>query len=159
MKVKRNYNRIKTALLILAVIAIVSAFAVSISSATDKQSEWYSTRVTKTITVHSGDTLDGIGYEFKPSWMDVREYRHMIMQLNDLDTAMIYSGDQLKVYVCTEHYTVSALVMDNGDIITTDGNIWSYDTDIKGCVSITFSDYGTPNDITDDVIISIEEVK
>lgn len=156
---KRNYNRIKTALLALAVIAVITTVGVTAHSRSNEQSEWYSTRITKTITVHSGDTLDGIGYEFKPSWMDVREYRYMIMQLNDLDSAMIYPGDQLKVYVCTEHYTVQGLVMDNGDIITTDGNIWSYDTDIKGCVSITFSDYGTPNDITDDVIISIEEVK
>ena len=156
---RRDYNRIKTALLILAVIVITSVFAVSISSANDTQSEWYNTRVIKTITIHSGDTLDGIGYEYKPSWMDVREYRYLVMQLNDLDSAMIYPGDQLKVYVSTEHYTAQGLVMDNGDIITTDGNIWSYDTDIKGCISITFSDYGTIDDVTDDVIISIEEVK
>jgi hypothetical protein len=149
-------RKIFTALLVLIFVVVVGVKAYSDNS---RQTEWENTRVIKTITVHQGDTLDSIGYEYKPSWIDVREYRYLIMELNDIDSAMIYQGQRLDVYVCTEHYTVQGLVMDNGDIITTDGNIWSYDTDIKGCVSITFSDYGTTDDITDDVIISIEEVK
>lgn len=148
-------KKLFTALLVLLIVAVVGVKAYSDNN---RQTDWQNTRVVKTITVHNGDTLDGISYEYKPSWMDVREYRHMVMELNDMDSATIYQGQSLDVYVCAKHYTAQGLHLDNGTIITTDGNEWGYDTDIQGCIEITFSDNGTPNDIYDDIIISIKEV-
>lgn len=45
-----------------------------------------------------GDTLDGISYEHKPSWMDVREYCYYITDLNDMDCSNIYEGQTIKLY-------------------------------------------------------------
>ena len=120
--------------------------------------EWKNTSVIKTISVQPNDTLDEIGYEYKPAWMDIREYRWYIQKLNDLKNgSMIYIGQKLDIYVQASQYEVEGLCL--GDhIITTDGNEWHYSTDIKGCVNIIFNDYGTSGYIYDDIIVDINPI-
>ena len=51
----------------------------------------------------------------------------------------------------------------DGTVITTDGNIWDYQTDIisdkpsydNQAVNVGFDDNGTPDDITDDIILGL----
>lgn len=146
---------IKIIAVALCAIALTSFLGMQIYENITKQNQWEATRVTHVVCVDRGETLDEIGYRFKPEWMDVREYRHHIMELNGMENSNLYEGQELKVYVCTEQYTVEALALDDGKLITTDGNLWEYDTALKGCVNVTFSDNGTDN-VADDIIIKIE---
>jgi hypothetical protein len=120
--------------------------------------EWKNTAVVYTISVQPGDTLDEIGYEYKPSWMDVREYRYYVQKLNDLKNgSMIYIGQKLDIYVQASQYEVQGLCL--GDrIITVDGNEWHYSTDTTGCVKIIFNDNGTSDYIYDDIIVDINPI-
>lgn len=60
-------------------------------------------------------------------------------------------------YVAQGHYYA------DGTVITTDGNIWDYQTDIISdkpsydhqAVNVGFDDNGTPDDITDDIILGL----
>ena len=56
-------------------------------------------------------------------------------------------------------YTTDGIYYLDGTVITEDGNKWSYDTDtINGdgiAVIVRFDNNGTMNDITDDIILSI----
>lgn len=143
----------------LTIIAIIIALLLicgMVHHNTSNKAEWENTRCIKTITVCRGDTLDGIGYEYKPSWMDVREYTYYIKELNNMDNANLYAGQSLDVYVEAHQYTLDGLVLDNGNIITANGHEWSYDTDILGCVRVTFNDYGTTDNVEDDIIVSIK---
>lgn len=62
---------------------------------------------------------------------------------------------------CTKHrqYTTDGIYYLDGTVITEDGNKWDYDTDtINGdgiAVVVRFDNNGTINDITDDIILSI----
>ena len=148
-------KKILTVILALLCITLVGVKAYSDNG---KQTEWENTRTVMTVIVDKGDTLDDFGYQYKPDWMDVREYRQKVMELNNMNSAMLYDGQSLKLYVCCEQYTVDGLCLDDGyTIITADGNEWSCDTDIKGCAKITFNDNGTIDNIYDDIIIDIRE--
>ena len=59
---------------------------------------WLENREVIEVRVQNGDTLNGISYEYKPTWMNVNEYSHLILDLNDMDSADIYAGDTIKVY-------------------------------------------------------------
>lgn len=63
---------------------------------------WYNNREVIEYRVKWGDTLNGIGYEHKPSWMDVREYCYYIADLNDMDCSNIYEGQTIKLYAIGE---------------------------------------------------------
>lgn len=65
----------------------------------NRMATWAQTRDVVTVTVSSGDTLDGFGYKYKPEWMDVREYREYIKELNGMESSTLYVGQQLKLYV------------------------------------------------------------
>lgn len=89
---------------IIALLFAVSVFAVFtfavgvIAEANDQRTEWESTREVITIYVEGGDTLDELGYQYKPSWMDIREYREEIKELNGMQSSDLYMGQKLKLY-------------------------------------------------------------
>lgn len=146
---------IKIVAVVLCAIALISFLGMQIYEDVEQKNQWEATRVVHIVCVDRGETLDEIGYRFKPEWMDVREYRHYIMEFNGMENSNLYAGQDLKVYVCTEQYTKQGLVLDDGTLVTTDGHEWDYDTTIKGCVNVTFNDNGT-DDVTDDIIVDIE---
>ncbi len=47
-------------------------------------------------TVEAG--IDYFGSRYAPDWMDLREYRTQIMELNNMDSAMLYAGQTLYIY-------------------------------------------------------------
>ena len=79
---------------VITLIACVSA----IRSNASARDTWCETRVVTTITVKPNKTLWSIAEEYKPSWMDTREYIHEIKTLNDMDTSFIDVGQTLQVY-------------------------------------------------------------
>ena len=90
---------------ILATIIVVSSiFAIGFKTNENRQREndWINNRRVETIAVGYGDTLYDISCEYKPSWLDWREYCYEIKQLNDLDTSTIHPNDTLLVYTYEE---------------------------------------------------------
>ena len=146
---------IKIIAVALCAIALISFLGMQIYEDVEQKNQWEATRVVHIVCVDRGETRDEIGYRFKPEWMDVREYRHYIMELNGMESSNLYAGQDLKVYVCTEQYTKQGLILDDGTLVTTDGHEWDYDTTLKGCVNVTFNDNGT-DDVADDIIVDIE---
>ena len=87
----------------IAVAAII-IFSISIATFTivrdaQAQTDWEHNREVITITVHSGDTLDGYWVEYAPSWMSRDQYLYEIKTLNNMDSCTIYAGNTIKLYV------------------------------------------------------------
>lgn len=154
---KNNLMVVLTLVSIIVSLVVVSATAISNNN---RYTEWENTRGIITVTVGHGDTLDDFGYQYKPVWMDVRQYRDEVMELNDMPSAMLYASQPLKLYVCCEQYTLDGVCLDDGcTIITSNGHSWTYYTDVVGCVEVTLNDNGTPDYIDDDIIVNIMEVR
>ena len=58
--------------------------------------EWLESREVTEVYVEKGDTLWNIAQQHKPEFMDVREYVHIIQQLNNIDD--LYAGDVIQIY-------------------------------------------------------------
>ena len=79
-------------------ILILAPIIYILDKDTTRTNEWLSNADIITIQVEYGDTLDAIGYQHKPSWMDVREYRYYVCKLNNMDSCNIIAGQPLKIY-------------------------------------------------------------
>lgn len=86
------------------VLAIASVLTIAVQMHQNKQreDEWLNNRRIETVVVAKGDTLYDIACEYKPSWLDWREYSYDIKQLNNLDSSVIYTNDTLLVYTYEE---------------------------------------------------------
>lgn len=86
--------------LIFATVMIVAIFAIGYRAGANnmQQSQWEEQREVITVQVCYGDTLDEICYEYKPSWMDIREYRYEVMELNNMESSTIYANTTLRLY-------------------------------------------------------------
>ena len=84
---------------IIVMISTVWVAAHTIRENKTLRAEWETTREVITVTVQYGDTLDGFGYKYKPSWMDVRDYREQVKDLNRMTSSTLYEGQTLKLYV------------------------------------------------------------
>ena len=154
-KYDRQIHNIRMARRALLIALALCAVAICIISVwVHRYTEWNDDRHIAEVVVSHGDTLDGFGYQYKPEWMDVREYREYILDLNNLTSSDLHIGQTLKLYVVGTEYTAEGHCTDN-TITTTDGNIWTYSDAPNGCVHITFNDKATPNNIYDDIITDV----
>lgn len=144
--------------IIIIVLFAVMAVGFKMNHDSKLRAEWESSRKVITVIVKNGDTLDEFGYVYKPDWMDVREYREEIKELNGLQNSTLQVGQGIQLYVCTKEYTKQGLCLEEL-IITADGNEWCYTSGISGCVAITFNDNGTANNICDDIIVKVKPIK
>lgn len=64
-----------------------------------RNNTWYTQREVVEYYVEYGDTLCGIADEYKPSWLDYRQYCHEVLELNGMDSSYIYAGQTIKIYV------------------------------------------------------------
>lgn len=92
-------KKIAVFVIIILAITTVLAGARTISTNHRLRTEWEDTREVITVRVHYGDSLDKFGYQYKPTWMDIREYRKLVIDLNDMTSAMVYANTDLKLYV------------------------------------------------------------
>ena len=90
-------NLISVAFAISAIL-VLTFTASTIKDVRSRNAEWKSSREVITVYVESGDTLDEFGYKYKPEWMDVREYREEIKELNGMQNSDLYMGQELKLY-------------------------------------------------------------
>jgi hypothetical protein len=83
-----------------AITAIIVCFAVGheLLETQSQESEWLKNREIIAVTVPSGAGIDYFGSRYAPDWMDLREYRTQIMELNNMDSAMLYAGQTLYIY-------------------------------------------------------------
>ena len=158
----------KTALIAMAAIVTLVA-TIKLVGDHKRHTEWEQSRGVATVYVAPNDTLWDIAEEYKPSWMDTREYICEIKTLNGKSSSMVYEGERLTVYVNTVattittntvgHYTLYGHYYNDGVIVTEDGNAWVYDTQLNENtdVLVVFSNNGTLDNICDDIIINIWE--
>lgn len=83
---------------ILAIIAIIAA-GISLHEDKEIRTEWEENREVSVILISSGDDLWSIAEEYKPSWMDSREYIYEVKKLNNMSQSCIYAGEQLLIYM------------------------------------------------------------
>lgn len=85
-------------ILLICIALTFGAIVYTIISDGNRLATWQNSCEVITITVESGDTLDEFGYKYKPDWMDVREYREYIKELNGIESSTLYVGQELKIY-------------------------------------------------------------
>ena len=100
MNIKR---RIKTDLVAIALILAIAfsllTIGYRIGEIKTRQKEWTNNRKVTTYTVESGHTLWNISSQYKPEWLDTREYIHEIKALNNTTDSNINEGDIILVYI------------------------------------------------------------
>lgn len=89
----------RTTIILICLVAIVAFATHSLVSNGNRYVTWVNARDIITVTVESGDTLDEFGYKYKPEWMDVREYRELVKELNGMENSSLYVGQELKLYI------------------------------------------------------------
>ena len=91
----------KFAIIIMCVTIIVTMIVAvtTVSADMQRRSHWENTREVITVFIYYGDTLHGLWAEYGPSWMDRREWTYEVMELNGMDSCMLYVGQTLKIYV------------------------------------------------------------
>ena len=91
------YPKHRWLIVVLVIVAIVS-IGCKVNYDHKLRAEWEHNRQVLTVAVQSGDTLDEFGYNHKPSWMDVREWRYQVMELNGMEDANLLAGQRIKIY-------------------------------------------------------------
>ena len=89
--------------IIIAALAITNIITLSVAINTarinNRMLEWYATREVATVRVQQGEGMDTYWAANAPSWMSRHEYREQIQALNEKDSAMLYAGETIKIYV------------------------------------------------------------
>ena len=88
----------KRFLIIISFMLVLLVIGIKTSTTLSQKSEWENSRQVITVVVYHGDTLYDLALEYKPSWMDTREYVYQVEQLNDMTNGNIYAGQTIKLY-------------------------------------------------------------
>lgn len=91
-KMSRDCERTLIIVGILTIIALIIVFSILL---THHDLDDYTT---EKYVVQSGDTLWNIAEEYKPDWMDIRQYIDLIEEDNNT-SAMINPGQRLKLRI------------------------------------------------------------
>ena len=92
-------KKFNTILILVLVIATIVVTFTTVSADMQRRSDWENNREVITVYIDYGDTLHGLWAEYGPSWMDRREWTYEVMELNDMDSCMLYAGQTLEIYV------------------------------------------------------------
>lgn len=84
-----------TTICIAAVIILIVAISIFQHCRHDT---WLKNREVITHQVTYGDTLYDLAQEYKPSWMDIREWCYEVCRLNDMECSDLYAGQTIKIY-------------------------------------------------------------
>lgn len=88
----------KKILVIIMATVTIACCAIHIHNTNTLHNDWEDQRTTITITVAPNKTLWSIAEEYKPDWMDTREYIYDVKTLNNMDTSFLDVGQTLEVY-------------------------------------------------------------
>ncbi len=76
----------------LALLILISVFILGSLSVQGRGEKNYAR-----VHIHSGDTLWNIAEQYNERNQDLRKFIHQIMKENDMETAMIYPGESIKI--------------------------------------------------------------
>lgn len=96
---KKCMNNLKVYTFVILMVISIFAIGYRVGANNMQQTQWEQQREVITVSVYYGDTLDALCYQYKPSWMDLHEYRAEILNLNGMNGCMIYAGKTLQFYV------------------------------------------------------------
>ena len=85
-------------LVVLVIVTVIIALC-SVVNNHAQYNEWVENRTTTTVRVAPNQTLWQIAEEYKPDFMDTREYIHEVKTLNGMSDTYLYVGDEIEVYV------------------------------------------------------------
>lgn len=91
-------KKVIAAVIALATVVTIIACIKSVTNYKEMSEQWYNARTTTTITIAPNKTLWSIAEQYKPSWMDTREYIHEVKTLNNMDTSFLDVGQTLEIY-------------------------------------------------------------
>ena len=97
-KAKRAEKMLITMLVVCATILTVLT-VYTIVNENNRYNNWIEHREVRQIVVQRGGGIDDYWAKYAPSWMDRSDYRREIMELNHLNSACLYTGDVIEVYV------------------------------------------------------------
>lgn len=84
--------------LILAIATSLLIVGYNIGYNKAREDEWQNNKQVVSYVVDSGDTLWTIAEQYKPAWLDTREYIYEIEQLNDGLSTYLQIGDEILIY-------------------------------------------------------------
>lgn len=98
-KYAKNYreNMLKNAMVVAIVLFSIVTLH-TIVNAHSQRNEWIENRQVETIRVAPNETLWAIAEEYKPDFMDTRDYIYEIKELNNMQDTYLYMGDELYIY-------------------------------------------------------------
>lgn len=96
-------RRLKTDLiaiaLILAIVFSLLVIGYNIGYNKARETEWENNKQVVSYIVDSGDTLWNIAEQYKPAWLDTREYIYEVRQLNNELSSNLQAGDEILIYI------------------------------------------------------------
>lgn len=85
-------------IMILLLFLAVGCVTINIAKDIHNWHEWNETKTVFTVIVQEGDTLYNYGYQYKPDWMDIRDYCEEVKELNNMSSSTICAYQDLKLY-------------------------------------------------------------
>lgn len=93
-----NESKIYLRIMILLLILTISCVTINIVKDIRNWNEWNENKVVFMVVVQQDDTLYDYGYQYKPDWMDVRDYCEEVKELNNMSSSTICAYQNLKLY-------------------------------------------------------------
>lgn len=93
-----NESKIYLKIMILLLLLTIGSFTINIVKDIRNWKEWNENKVVFMVVVQQDDTLYDYGYQYKPDWMDIRDYCEEVRELNNMSSSTICAYQNLKLY-------------------------------------------------------------
>lgn len=93
-----NESKIYLKIMILLLLLTIGCVIINIGKDIYRWHEWNENKIVFTMVVQEGDTLFDYGYQYKPDWMDIRDYCEEVKELNNTSSSTICAYQNLKLY-------------------------------------------------------------
>lgn len=93
-----NESKIYLKIMILLLLLTIGCVTINIAKDIRNWKEWNENKVVFMVVVQQGDTLYDYGYQYKPDWMDIRDYCEEVKELNNMSSSTICAYQNLKLY-------------------------------------------------------------
>lgn len=93
-----NESKIYLRIMILLLLLTIGCVIINIAKDIYNWEEWNENKIVFSVVVQEGDTLYNYGYQYKPDWMDIRDYCEEVKELNNMSSSTIWVYQNLKLY-------------------------------------------------------------
>ena len=91
-------SKIYLKIMILLLLLTIGCAIINIVKDIRNWNEWNENKVVFMVVVQQDDTLYDYGYQYKPDWMDIRDYCEEVKELNNMSSSTICAYQNLKLY-------------------------------------------------------------